>query len=53
METQEWLNQCKSWTSDDDRLFDEGRQSGTATNRITGKPITKEDIIKLHESLPY
>ena len=53
METQEWLNQCKDWTSEDNRLFDEGQKSGTAINRFTGKPITIEDIIKLHESLHY
>jgi len=53
METQEWLNQCKNWTEEDNRLFDEGRKSGTAINRFTDKPITKEDIIKLHDSLPY
>jgi hypothetical protein len=53
MKAQEWLNQCKDWTSEDDRLFNEGRQSGTAINRLTGKPLTVEDIIKMHESLPY
>lgn len=53
METYEWLKQCQIWTPEDDRLFEKGRQSGTAINRFTGKPITLEDIIRVHESLPY
>ena len=53
MQTQQWLDKCKDWTLEDDHLFEKGMKSGTAINRHTGKPITKQDIIKMHESLPY
>ena len=53
MDEKTWLEQCKSWTDEDHKLFEIGRKSGTAINPETSKPYIMEDVKKLVDKLPY
>lgn len=36
------------WTAEDTKICEEGIASGQAVHRATGKPVTFEDLQKLH-----
>ena len=50
---QAWLERNKKWEDKDTDVCTLAEQRPTAINRLTGKPITWEEIKTIHNSLPY